>query len=208
MPTLPTGKYTVRSFFGAVHALLYHCIPSNQSLREYIEMLIVIAKLFQPLIQQYEANVNSHLKINLLVCESINSSFNDRRSQALIGFSSWGRGGVKDLIIEDRRKIFRVLEEVQQEVQTYDVPWRVGNCAEDETFAHLKCLRGSIDQHSGTIVTTLTIDLMSLDSHGPCRQCAKLFKKLREEFRQESPCYIFSIAPVKGAPIDPIRANI
>jgi hypothetical protein len=203
MPTLSTGVYTVRSFMGAIHAVLYHCIPANQSLREFI----LLAKFLQPLIQRYGPTLDSRPKINLLACGSVDTVSHTPRSHAIMAVGAWGRNRLNDLIIQDRRENLPILEELQ----TCDLPWKVGNCAEDETFAHHKCLRESIspaDQHSETIVVSLTIDLMDVESLGPCRQCGDLFRKLREQLRQQSPCYIWSIAPLKGAPADPIIARL
>ena len=73
----------------------------------------------------------------------------------------------------------------------------VGNCAEDETFAHLGCLRENyklIRQANGMTAVSLTIDLMSLDPVGPCVQCGDLIYKVRKQLQ----CYIFSLAPRKG----------
>ena len=143
-------------------------------------------------------------KISLLVCQSINTAFKTQQSRAIIGFSA---SGPKHLIIPDRKRNLPVLESLSSPpLET--VPWPVGNCAEDETFAHLNGLRNSLlesDQKkgNGTITVALTIDLTTSESIHPCPQCQVLLYKLRKTSHSdspESPFFVFSIAPDKARP--------
>jgi hypothetical protein len=48
-----------------------------------------------------------------------------------------------------------------EDVRVHDLEWMVGNCAEDGTFAHLKCLRGNyrpVREAKGMIAVSLTLD--------------------------------------------------
>ena len=133
-------------------------------------------------IQSYLQRVFSEFnpKASLLVCSSSSGM-----SRAVIGFSASGNREVKQQIIYDRKEYLPVLKEVQP----HDIQWPVGNCAEDETLAHLQKLEKSfILQHrhdlancSGMTAARLTVDLRGLTPHGPCKQCGDLFYKLRSE---------------------------
>ena len=190
MGTMSNGVYTVQSFFGAVHAILYRCVPPNQTLREYVEILIHLTKLLGRALRLYllertEFRPKASLLVGLL------SEADSRNSRAVIGFNAVGRKDVKSSIIEERKRNLAALEKVQ----SHNLPWPVGNCAESETFAHIRGILVSLISPSHRlIVATLTLDIMDGSSNGPCRQCGELVKIVREEL----PVTILSLAPVKG----------
>ena len=104
----------------------------------------------------------------------------------MIGFSAaGGRREVRQQIIEDRRRYLPVLRSIPD----HGCGWRVGNCAEAETFAHLK---GMEEGKLEAIAVILTLDLKNLTSHGPCQQCVQLVND--REFRSIS----LSLAPVRS----------
>jgi len=61
MATLSTGIYTVRSFFGAAHAVLYHCLPANRTLAEYVAMFILFTELLKRMLQSF-ANIRPNFR--------------------------------------------------------------------------------------------------------------------------------------------------
>ena len=129
--TLSDGVYTVRSFFGAIHAILCHCIPIKCPIKEYVEFFLLFTRLLNCALSLclHTSSSAFNPKIALLVCLS------SRMSRAIIGFSASGNTReVKQEIIKDRRKHLPVREKIS----THDLPWCVGNCTEAETFAHLK----------------------------------------------------------------------
>jgi hypothetical protein len=182
MDTLSDGTHTVRSFFGAINAILYNCIPPNQSLREYLRLftlftILLKRALWQPYLSQA---TEFNPKVALLVCLSTSDS---RRSEARVGFSACGPRKVKEQIIHDRTEHLPVLKEIP----IHDLPWQVGNCAEDETFTHLMLLEESFRQllnrpGPGMIAVSLTVDLKDLGPVRPCGQCQDLFHKVRSPF--------------------------
>lgn len=187
METMSNGVYTVQSFFGAVHAILYRCVPPNQTLREYVEILIHFTKLLGRALRPYLLErTEFRTKSSLLV--GLSPQANSRNSRAIIGFNAVGRKDVKSSIIEQRKRNLSALEKVQ----SHNLPWLVGNCAESETFAHIRGI--FISQSRGLIAATLTLDIMDGSSNGPCPQCVELVKIIRGEL----PVTILSLAPVKG----------
>jgi len=189
IPTLPNGNYTVLSFFGAVHAILCHCLLPNQTLREYLEIFSLLTMLLSRTLNSYL--MRHRTKINLLVCLS---SGNANKSFALVGFSASAPPRVKEDIIDQRKKHLRLLEEIKQ----HDLPWAIGNCAEAETFAHMdsigRQLPVAVNDLHGMIAVTLTLDLKDQSPVGPCAQCSELIYKLQSQLS----CAIFNLAPVKG----------
>jgi hypothetical protein len=191
LETLSNQIYTVRSFFGAVHAVLYRCVAPNQTLREYVEMLIHLTELLNRALRPYLLEQTEFRpKVSLLV--GLSPLADSRNSRAIIGFNAVGRKEVKSYIIEERKRHLNVLDKVQ----SHGLPWLVGNCAESETFAHIgKLSSSSINRSHGLIVATLTLDIMDGGSNGPCRQCVELTSILRNQIPTIT---ILSLAPVKG----------
>ena len=184
--TLSDGVYTVRSFFGAIHAILCHCIPIKCPLKEYVEFFLLFTRLLNCALSLclHTSSSAFNPKIALLVCLS------SRMSRAIIGFSASGNTReVKQEIIKDRRNHLPDL----QKINTHDLPWSVGNCTEAEAFAHLKRMGEAGDRSSQTIAASLTLDLRELSSRGPCLQCSDLFRKVHSEF-----IVTVSLAPLKG----------
>jgi len=92
METLSYNIYTIRSFFGAVHAILYHCLPPNRTSREYIEIFTHFTRLLNRALRPYFELVEQmqlfRPKISLLVSLS---PVHSRYSRAIIGFSAVGQ---------------------------------------------------------------------------------------------------------------------
>lgn len=100
--------------------------------------------------------------------------------------------GIKQTIIEDRNDYLHLLKEIRN----YELPWPVGNCAEDETFAHLQLIENEFRFRArapGMVAVTLTMDLKELGSNAPCKQCTELLKKSRSQFS-----VILNLSPPKG----------
>ena len=129
-------------------------------------------------------------KISLLVALSPTTS---RNSRGIIGFSAIGRKELKSIIIQERIEHLKVL----QEVQSNGLTWAVGNCAEDEMYAHLPKLCSSpVGQSRQLIAAILMLDILDGKPNGPCKQCVDLTKLLQ---RQLGTATILSLAPVKGS---------
>jgi hypothetical protein len=178
MEKLSDKKYPVRSFFSAVHAILYYCLPHNQSLREYTEILTHLRNLLARALRPYLSEQMGlfRVKISLLVCLS---PANSRDSRAIIGFSAVGKKQLKSIIIQDRMEHLRALQDVRS-----NGTWPVGNCAEDETFAHIPELCSSpIGQSRDVIAAFLTVDILEGNSNGPCQQCRDLINILLRQLR-------------------------
>ena len=189
METLSNKRYTVRSFFGAVHAILYYSLPPSRSLREYIEILTHFTKPLARVLRPYLSTQTESFRAKISLLVSL-SSVNPRDSGAIIGFNAVGKKQLKARIVKDRMEHLSVLEDVQSN----GLRWQVGNCAEDESFRHLPELcSSSTGQSRELIAATLTLDILDGEPNGPCKQCVELSKILRRELRTT----ILSLAPVK-----------
>jgi hypothetical protein len=115
-------------------------------------------------------------KAALLVCLSPSGL---RNSKAIVGFSACGPRRIKDQIIHDRKEHLQVLKQIP----TYNLQWPVGNCAEDDAFAHLmmleKCFPVLNQAGPGMLAVSLTVDLKDLGPVQPCDQCRDLIRKVR-----------------------------
>ena len=190
--TLPSRSYMVVSFFGAMHAVLCHCLPPNQTLREYLEIFLLLTMLLSRTLKTYLiTQTTNRTKINLLVCLSSDTS---NKSFAVVGFSASAHPHVKRYIIGQRKHHLRLLERIK----LHGLLWAVENCAEAETYAHMgsimRQLLGAINDLHRMIAVTLTLDLTDQSTLGPCAQCSELIYKLRSQLS----CAIFSLAPVRG----------
>lgn len=170
METLHGKYYIVRSFFNAIHAVLYHCISEDQTFRESLTSFILFTKLLNRALQSLPIRTCLSSKIVLLLCCNQSSNV----SRAFLGFSAAGPPEVKQKIIEDRRRYMPILERI--DTFSFGLPWPVGNCAEAETFAHLNGIRCG---PSILMAVSLTLDLKELTSHGPCPQCRTLLREVR-----------------------------
>ena len=192
MPTLLDGMYKIRTFFGAIHAILYRCILPNQSLGEYVQLFTLFTALLRRSLKQYLFTEKAfHTKINLLVCQSPTGT---GQSKAIIGFSASAPLKIKERILEDRIYHLQTLKEVGRHDK-----WLVGNCAEDETFAHLEMLRDLFCKRMsglhGMIAVSLTLDLADLSPCRACQQCSELMFKLRKQIPLTT---ILDLAPPKA----------
>jgi len=191
MSTLSDGTYQIHTFFGAIHAILYSCILPNQSLGEYVQLFTLFTALLRASLKDYLRTENEfHTKINLLVCQEPTVA---GQSKAIIGFSASAPKNIKERILEDRRSHLQILNEVGH----HECPWPVGNCAEDETFAHLQKWRDvfpkQMNQLHGMIAVSLTLDLADMRPCQACRQCRNLMFKLRKQLTMT----ILDLAPPK-----------
>jgi hypothetical protein len=196
MDTIEGSRYFVRSFFGALHALLYRCLPPCQTLPYYLKIFFLfseaLAGVLRPILFEPQNSAHSKRpKMALLVCllyDSV-SSF----SRVIIGFSVFGDPQRRDLI-EDRTSMLKSLSSVQPN----GLRWQPGNCAEVETFCHLNLLQKKFPDVGGSlprcIPVILTIDLFEQNMHGPCKQCSQLM----HEFKSRA-IKVYSLAPIKGA---------
>jgi hypothetical protein len=179
MKTLSDGIYTVSSFFGAVHAILYRCIPPDRPLREYLYLFILLTALLKRALWRSYLAIESNPKAALLVCLSPEVGL--RESKAIVGFSACGPRRTRDHIIHDRKERLPILKKIA----TPNLPWPVGNCAEAETFAHLRLLEDYfpvIRTGPQMIAVSLAVDLKDLDPVQPCDQCKALFYNVRSQF--------------------------
>ena len=200
METLSDKIYKVRSFFGAVHAILYYCLPPNRNLQEYIEILTHLTNLLERALRPYlsERTQLFRAKISLLV---ILSPIDSRDSRAIIGFNAVGDKELKSIIIQERLAHLSELRDVQLSGLT----WSAGNCAEDETFAHFHKLCSSpMGQSRELIAASLTLNILDGESNGPCKQCVQLMKILRDQLRTVT---ILSLAPVRGNRVEQLMVT-
>lgn len=162
--------------------VLYRCLPTNRTLREYVELLVHVRALLNRALQSYLWNQGGgRPKVSLLVHFPAGG-----KSKGIIGFSAIGIGDVRFRIREERKRNLDALKNIRP----HRLRWAVGNCAEDETLAHLRELCSSqIGQWSTSAV--LTIDFMDGKSHEPCPQCMNLIHALRSHL----PTAIFSLTP-------------
>lgn len=180
------------SFFDAVHAVLCRCLPPNRSLREYLEIFLLLTMLLSRTLKPYLlTQATYHTKINLLACLS---SVSPNKSFAMVGFNASAHPGLKQEILAQRRQHLRLLKGLD----AHGLPWAVGNCAEAETFAHMESLRrqfpGTVTDLHSMVAITLTLDLRDQTAVGPCAQCSELIYKLRSQLS----CAVFSLAPLKS----------
>jgi hypothetical protein len=176
METISHRIYTVRTAFSAIHAILYHSVPENQTFRQYLTFFLLLAKLLHHSWRSYFQTCSDEFnpKIALLICQNSLT----RKSRAFIGFSAIGLGLLKDLIFEDRRRNLPVLRSI-----TTQLPWDPANCAEAETFAHLQLTAERIGStFCPTIAASLTVDLKTLK---PCRHCPNC-KKVSKSFQSQT----------------------
>jgi hypothetical protein len=200
--------YIVRSFFGAVHAILSLSMAPKQPLSDNVRMVILIAEALKPIVRKAEQSrcelygpgaLPIHPKINLLVCQAVDANRETVTSKAVIGFSAYGPSAIRSQIIEDRKNALPVLRSIQIPPSD-DTRWPLGNCAEDETLSLLGFLRESLFEATptaqSTITVSLTIDLLTLETCHPCRHCTELLKKLRiQRSDREKGSFLFDLAP-------------
>ena len=151
---LPTGKYTVSSFFGAVHLVATRAMPQNRSLGEYIAVANLLGKSIARLLQFLgaesaisERQISSSLA--LLVCQ-VNTKEMETRplARAAVGFSACGGRQKKGHVINERKSNLPVLKSIIAKENPEHPGWRPGNCAEAEAFAHLEFMQQSLRKAS------------------------------------------------------------
>jgi hypothetical protein len=216
MDTLPSNRYTVRSFFGAIHVTLSRAMPLNRSLGEYIVLVILLGRLLSRLFyylksrpQGYDTRFST--SIGLLVCQAEISSLQDYNlSQAIVGFSLCGNTQQKKKFIRGRISNLPALATVS----TSNRPgqdWVAGNCAEPETFAHLPSVQqtlrdlvtdfngmsGGESETVGIMSMSLTLKLVENESRPiKGKPFCVLCKRLAQSMSSSLSSQILDICPV------------
>lgn len=132
--------YKVRSFFDAVHTIAYRALRRDRGLCEYIQICIILGKLLHRLFVRLERESPDYIGkrwyiskvIGLLVC--LPNVDGCPYSEPIIGFSLCGTSSQKRMARRDRILHLDVLNTpfIIKE------GWKPGNCAESETFWHVK----------------------------------------------------------------------
>lgn len=199
---LTTGIYKARSFFGAVHAVISLSLPQNRGLGEYLQIHLMLGQLLHrffkyvrnfrddPLGGKYPAEHISNA-MNLLVCfiPIVNCPY----STATIGFSLTGMCSQKNKLRKDRKQNLSWLSGVERQGEI----WKVGNCAECETYAHVEHFIQTISSEACTYldetVTESTPIFLSMTlkfgltvedpiPSAACRQCQDLARALERQY--------------------------
>ena len=119
------------------------------------------------------------------------------KARAEIGFNATAPTAIQKQIHADRRTY---LDPVLNEIQSHDLGWDIGHCAEVEILAHLEKLRegfpgfpereGKLD---GMVAVTLVLDLKNRTALRACPQCSQLIWKIRKQCL----CVTFDLSPGK-----------
>ena len=175
LETIEDGGYVIRSPFTALHAILHHCLPENQTIRQYLSSFLLYATLLRRAFGDFLENCpeNMNPKIAILICRG----YPFRSSKAFIGFSVMALRRVKDKIIQDRREN---LPDLCDPKIPRDGFWEPGNCAEAETFAHLREMAKKWKGRQ-MLVYSLALDLKTLEPCRFCYQCGYVIRKLSKE---------------------------
>ena len=151
---LPSGQYTVSSFFSAVHLVATRAMPENRSLGEYIAIANLLGKLITRLIENLSAEgviPEKHISTSLalLVCQVNNRDAEERPlSRAAIGFSACGTKQKKNHVISERKSNLPVLNSITPKNHPEEPDWQPGNCAEAEAFGYLEFMQSSLREAS------------------------------------------------------------
>jgi hypothetical protein len=135
-----TANYKVRSFFNAVHTIAYRTLRRDRGLCEYIQICIILGKLLHRLFVRLKREspdyIGKHWNISktigLLVC--LPNLRGCPYSEPIVGFSLCGTESQKRMARRDRILNLDVLNTPFLDKER----WKPGNCAESETFGHLK----------------------------------------------------------------------
>jgi len=151
MDGLPSRRYTVGSFFGAVHVVASRAMPCNRSLGEYIAIANLLGKLIARLFEHLNATSNFPIpmistSMALIVCCASNLAYIvSPLARATIGFSLIDGKKKKRRFINERKSNLPVLKSVNA---GRILDWEPGNCAEDETFGHLEAMHTGLFRNS------------------------------------------------------------
>jgi hypothetical protein len=185
IPTLQGGTYIIRSFLGFLHVILHYSLPPDRTVKEYLEIFLLFTTLLSRVLSlDLQSQQAHHTKIALMVCLATKGS----KARAEIGFNATApSAAIQKQIHADRR---RYLDPVLNEIQSHDLGWGVGHCAEVEILAHLKKLRegfpgfpekeGKLD---GMVAVILVLDLKNRTALRACPQCRQLIWKIRKQQR-------------------------
>jgi hypothetical protein len=149
MDTLPSNRYTVRSFFGAIHVTLSRAMPLNRSLGEYIVLVILLGRLLSRLFHYLKSRPQGYdtrfsTSIGLLVCQAeLKALEGYTLTQAIVGFSLCGNSQQKKKFIRARTLNLPALANLPISYNQGQ-HWVAGNCAEPETFAHLPLVQQTL----------------------------------------------------------------
>jgi hypothetical protein len=216
MDTLPSNRYNVRSFFGAIHVTLSRGMPLNRSLREYIVLVILLGRLLSRLFYHLKSRPYGYkapfsTSIGLLVCQAERNSLQDYNlSQAIVGFSLCGNTQQKKKFIRGRILNLPALATISTS-NRQGQDWVAGNCAEPETFAHLpsvqQTLRDLVTDSNGTrggesdtvdvLSMSLTLKLVERESEPiKGKPFCVLCKRLAQSISSSLSFQILDICPV------------
>jgi hypothetical protein len=200
VPTLPTRRYLIKSFYGAVHATTTYAMPQNRSLSEYVTLVTLLAKLIRRLIEHLQSQAPSFTKqflstsIGLLVGHVEGHT----TSMARIGFSAHGTPEQRSALIRERRQNLPELASISGKVG-----WESGNCAEAEMFGHLRCMRQMLSEscpgEPDIVFVSLTLKLFRKStkfgtSSGGKKMCS-LCCQLADKLSSATSCPILDLYP-------------
>lgn len=213
---LSSRRYTIDSFFNAVHVTATRAMPSNRSLAEYIAIVTLLGKLISRLFNTLKVKGFSHNRIStsisLLVCQ-VDNEGDPLLSNATVGFSLCGGKKRRKPIICERKENLPVLHSIN--ATSHQLDWEPGNCAEAETLAHLEFMHQSLGEiarrkdnlrpHTGDIenmeILSMCLTLKMPDKHTEdvtpmkgktfCKFCLELTQKMSDNLS----CTILDICP-------------
>lgn len=200
VPTFSTKKYLIKSFYGAVHATAAYAMPPNRSLAEYVTLVTLLAKLIRRLMGHIQSQVLTFAEPFFSTSIGLLAGHDTRNntSMARIGFSACGKPKQRKALIRERTKNLPELASISG-----NVGWQSGNCAESETFGHLRCMRqilnSSCAEEKDIVFVSLTFKLFgegtscetSLGRKRMCQLCYQLAKNLS----RDTSCRILDICP-------------
>jgi hypothetical protein len=218
MDGLKSGKYTVSSFFNAVHIIATKAMPSNRSLAEYIAISILLGKLIARLFERMSTpsihdSLASHkfpvplisTSISILACLLYTPGGTlSPLSRATVGFSLTGPKKRKAKLMKERRLNLPTLGLVEER---QGINWDVGNCAEPEVFAHMESMYQDLRKDARTaqvngewkkLSVCLTLNLKEgKDEHTipmKGKRLCKYCRELAEKVSREMSCEILDMA--------------
>lgn len=195
--TLPTKRYVVKSFYGAIHATTSYAMPANRPLSEYIAIVTLLGALLRRLFRYVKSRNPSFGVVSSSIGLAVGTTPASQRSLARIGFSLSGTQTKRNTLIREREKNLPELSSVRRKAF-----WESGNCAESETFSHLRGMNQTLSQpDESAMFLSLTLSLTKggaggsgeLDLRGKqmCSLCHGLGKCLSDAIS----CSILDICP-------------
>lgn len=173
-------------------------MPENRPLPEYISIVTLLGLLLRRLFRYVKYENPGFGVVSSSIGLVVGISGNGERSIARIGFSLSGGKAARNSFIRDRETNLLELSSISRKAY-----WESGNCAESETFSHLRAInleliRSGADDIGKTFVS-LTLGLrrdgtdgdVSLRGKQMCSLCHGLGRCLSDELS----CPIMDICP-------------